>query len=271
MKIYEHGICVGDDEIVSGLNVIATTDQPIFGGAGFTLNIVNFSGASLVARCAYLAQINGAYRVSDFFEENDLRYCLFAALYHLNNLIDLYVSVTQLFEGIHPIGTANSGNTGNNRVCYEIDAFLAGALRVYDLGLRKMLWKHYGNAKGKEWRYFHDIFVNPESIPAQYLDELKNNWSAYGNKLKDYRNSVSHRDTAFENGPTCWLKWYDQKWGASIKLPANPEVKNKRAFDFTSGPDALAYCHIVACHLVDICELLENQAAVRHHREHPQL
>lgn len=62
---------------------------------------------------------------------------------------------------------------------------------------------------------------------------------------------------------TCWLDRYEGRWGATVKLPANPEVQSRMVYDFESGPEALEYCHSVACHLVDVCESLEAEPKLR--------
>jgi hypothetical protein len=60
-----------------------------------------------------------------------------------------------------------------------------------------------------------------------------------------------------------------EQMGMTVRLPVNPEVKSRRAFDFFSGPDALKYCHSVACHVVELCESLAAQEAIRKHLDHP--
>ena len=77
------------------LNLIATAKLPIY--AGFSLSIVDSARHSLNERAVHLANVKGPYYSADYYEEEDLRYCVLAMLYHLNRLIDLYVGLCQLF------------------------------------------------------------------------------------------------------------------------------------------------------------------------------
>src|SRR5437764_5578949 len=129
-NIYEHGILVEGDERPESLSLIATAKLPIY--SGFNLSIVDFEEHSLNERAVRLAEVNGPHYQADYYEEYDLRYCVLATLYHMNQIIDLYVRITQLFERIHPLGTAISGNTSDPKVFYEVDAFLGAARRVYE-------------------------------------------------------------------------------------------------------------------------------------------
>ena len=92
-NIYEHSIAVEGDEHPESLGVIATTKLPIY--SGFSLSIVDFAGHSLNERAVQLANVQGAYYSADYYEEGDLKYCVLATLYHLNQLIDLYVRLTR--------------------------------------------------------------------------------------------------------------------------------------------------------------------------------
>ena len=67
------------------------------------------------------------------------------------------------------------------------------------------------------------------------------------------------------------MDWYGDRWGMTIKLPANPQAHSHRAFDFDAGPEALRYCHAVACHLVELCESLAAQPTVASYLANPRL
>src|SRR5919106_2221857 len=88
-NVYEHGIAVEGDEHPESLGLIATAKLPIY--SGFTLSIVDFEGHSLNERAVCLANVQGPCSSADYYEEDDLRYCVLAMLYHLNRLVDLYV------------------------------------------------------------------------------------------------------------------------------------------------------------------------------------
>jgi hypothetical protein len=266
-NIYEHGIAVEGGEHPESLGLIATATLPIY--AGFSLAILDFTGRSLHERAVHLSDVQGPYASADYYEEEDLRYCMLATLYHLNRLIDLSVGLTRLFERQHPPGTAIRGNTSDPRVFYEIDAFLGEARRVYE-SIRKVLWKHY-HSPGKlgRWRSIRTVAKSPHEIPPRFVTELTISWETFGEKLADYRDCVAHYDPLTDGGTTCWMDWYGNRWGMTVKLPANPHEQSRKTFDFDSGPEALRYCHSVACHLVALCESLEAQTKVASHLAKP--
>lgn len=267
MNVYEHGIAAQSDEWAGSLRLVSSTDLPIY--SGFTLAIVDLEGRSLNERAVHLGQVNGPHYTADYFEESDLRYCVLATLYHLNRLIDLYVALTQLFEKIHPPGTAISGNTGDPRVFYELDAFLGAARRVYE-SIRKVLWKHYGTGSGGRWRSIRGA-LESATVPPTFGEVLTKSWELFGEKLTEYRDCVTHYDPLTDGGTTCWMDWYGSRWGMTVKLPSNPERNSRRSFDFATGPEVLSYCHTVACHVVELCEALETEERVRDHLDNPRM
>jgi hypothetical protein len=268
-NVYEHGIEVEGNEHPESLGLIATAKLPIY--AGFSLSIVDFEGHSLNERAVHLANVKGPHYSADYHEEGDLRYCVLATLYHLNQLIDLYVRLTQLFEREHPPGTAIRGNTSDPRVFYEIDAFLGADRRVYE-SIKDVLWKHYHypGATGK-WSSFRTVVKSPHEIPPLFVTALDQSWNTFGKKLADYRNCVAHYDPLNDGGTTCWMNRYGNRWGMTVKLPANPHEQSRKAFDFDSGPEALSYCHSAACHLVELCESMEAQAKVVSYLANPRM
>jgi hypothetical protein len=266
-NMYEHGIAVEDDQKVTSLRILATGRLPIY--SGFTLTIVDGNGRSLNDRAAHLANVSGPHASADYFEESDLRYCVLATLYHLNRLIDLYVENTRLFERTYPPGTAAKGNVWNASVFYEIDSFLGAARRVYE-SIRKVLWKHYqGRGTTGRWSSIRKVLNATSNVPASFLISLTESWQSVGDKLTAYRDCVAHYEPLTDGGTTCWLEQYEGKWGVTVKLPANPEAQSRASFDFESGPEALEYCHSVACHLVELCELLEAEPEIRSYLDNP--
>lgn len=258
-NVYEHGIVVKGDECPESLRLVATARLPIY--AHFTLSIVDFEGHSLNERAVHLANVKEPHDLADYYEECDLKYSVLATLYHLNRLVDFYVRFTRIFEQKLPPGAATRGNTGDPRVFYEIDAFLGAARRVYE-SIRKVLWKHYGPGTPNRWKSIEKVVKSPHEVPPPFLTKLQKSLNSYGKKLTEYRNCVVHNDPLTDGQTTCWMNWHGNRWGVTIKLPANPDTKGRRAFDFDSGPEALSYCHLVACHLVELCESLEAQTKV---------
>ena len=266
-NIYEHGILVEGDERPEALSLIATAKLPIY--SGFNLSIVDLEGHSLNERAVHLAEVNGPHSQGDYYEEYDLRYCVLATLYHMNRLIDLYVWNTQLFERLHPLGTAIRGNIGDPRVFYEIDAFLGAARRVYE-SIVKVLWKHYYSGTSGRWSSIRSAINSLDKVPPPLSTELQQSWNTIGEKLADYRNCVAHYDPLTDGNTTCWMDWYGNRWGMTVKLPANPNKKSRKAFDFKSGPEALSYCHSVVSHLVELCERLKAQEKVASYLANPR-
>lgn len=266
--LFEHGIATEGEPNQGSLRLIATARLPIY--SGFSLAIVDPEGTSLNERAVHLTSVDGPHNMAHYFEEYDLRYSVLATLYHLNRLIDLYVRLTRLFERLHPVGTAVSGNTSDPRVFYEVDAFLGAARRVYE-SIRKVLWKHYqGRGVTGRWRSIRTVLTSPGNVPEPFLTGLRESWRSVGTKLTAYRDCVAHYDPLTDGLTTCWMDWYGNRWGMTVKLPSNPDEKSRLAFDFASGPEALSYCHTVACHLVELCESLVTLPKIREHLDNPR-
>ena len=237
-----------------GARPIATTQLPIY--SGFNLTILDLDGTSLQDRCVRLAQPNRPHGVADFHEEADLRYCLMAALYHLNRLLDEYVGACRLFDEIHPQLRPESkgGNTSNPRVSYEIDALLGAARRIYE-AIRKLIWKHYKRpSEVSRWRSFEKMLgsLDGREIDTVVQEALKVSWATRGVQVKEYRDCIAHSDVLNDGGHTCWMNQVSGRWRMTFKLPANPEARSHQRFDYDSGPDALTYCWQLVAHLVGL-------------------
>lgn len=247
--VLEHGIVVPTGNSVSWFRVIATTDLPIY--SGFTLTAVGLDGCSLNERALKVVDVDRPHSIAEFYEECDLRYSLLATLYHLNQLVDLYVRGCQLFDGMYP-ASKGPGNFSDPRVFYEIDALLGAARRVYEL-IRKVLWKHYSGGSSGRWGSIRKAVGSP-LLPVEFAKILGHSWDIYGETLADYRNCVAHYDPLTNGQTTCWMDRFDGKWGMTVKLPANPSAQSRLRFDFDSGPEALQYCHAITAHLVELSE-----------------
>lgn len=265
MDIYEHGIAREVPVEGSQLRLLATTTAfPVY--SGYTYAVVDFAGASLSERGVHVAPVTKACCTADYYEEADLRYCTRALLYHLDRLIDLYVRVSQIFEDNHK--TITRGNTGDPRVFFEIEAFFDSARRLYET-IRKVLWKHYGRGNDR-WSSVFTIPKMPHLVPAAFKKELEASFTAFGNTFTGYRDAAAHNDSVNDGGTTCWTEGYEGRWGVSVKLPENPRAKSRRDYRFENGPEALTYCHEVACHLVELSEKLCDLPKIKHHLDHPE-
>jgi hypothetical protein len=271
IDIYEHGIVVSDGErSPAGLWIVATTRQPIYNS--YSLTLVDRDGTSLNERSVHALQVPGAHAVVDYYEESDVRFFLRESLYHLNSVVDMYVWACEIFNELHGyLDGPQSGNTGDSRVLFEIDAFLGAARRVYE-AISQILWKHYHAGESGRWRSMRNaadaIGTGNSKVPAQIGDDVVASWNAYGVKLADYRNYVAHTG-ALSSGDTCWMRRYDRRWGASVMLLENPEDKKRVLTKPDAGVDALAYCYDVAVHLVKLCEQVSAADEVAHYLAHP--
>lgn len=271
VDIYEHGVVVPDGEqSPSGLALLATTRLPIHNS--YSLTIVDRDGTSLNERAVHTLEVCGPHAVVDYYEESDTRFFLRETLYHLNRVIDQYVWACGVFDEMHGyFDGPQSGNTGDSRVLFEIDAYLGAARRVYE-AVAKVLWKHYHPNQGGRWRSMRvaseAIGSGNSKVPAQIGDPVVASWSAYGDKLADYRNYVAHTG-ALSNSEICWMNRYDCRWGASVMLLENPSTKKREPTRPDVGTDALAYCYDVAVHLVKLCEQVTAAHAVADYLAHP--
>jgi hypothetical protein len=105
-------------------------------------------------------------------------------------------------------------------------------------------------------------------IPTHFFKPLLQSWNEHGEKLAAYRDCISHYVPLTDNA-TCWMHRYDDRWGATLPLPSNPESKSRAVFDNVQGIDALGYCHGVAVHVVGLCEELMALPAVAAHIANP--
>jgi hypothetical protein len=270
IDIYEHGIVVPDGECPPvGLSILATTRQPIYNS--YSLTLVDRDGTSLNERAVHALDVPGPHAVVDYYEESDVRFFLRETLYHLNSVIDMYVWACRIFDEYHGyVDGPQSGNTGDSRVLFEIDAYLGAARRVYE-AISKVMWKHYHAGATGRWRSMRNaadaIGSGSSKVPVQIGDPALASWNAYGIKLADYRNYVAHTG-ALSNSETCWMGRYDRRWGASVMLLDNPENKRRVPTGPDVGVDALAYCYDIAAHLVKLCEQLAAADTVAHYLAH---
>jgi hypothetical protein len=271
IDIYEHGIVVADGEQPpAGLSIVATTRQPIYNA--YTLTIVDRDGTSLNERAVHVLDVPGAHAVVDYYEESDVRFFMRESLYHLNKVIDSYVWACRIFDKQHGyLDGPQSGNVGDSRVLFEIDAYLGAARRVYE-AVSKVLWKHYHPKETGRWESMRKatkaIGSGNSKVPTQIGDPVVASWDAYGVKLADYRNFVAHIG-ALASSETCWMKRYDRRWGASVMLLENPEANKRELTRPDAGIDGLAYCFDVAVHLTSLCEQVTAADAVADYLAHP--
>lgn len=272
IDVYEHGIeiAVGGDDPPAGLIRLATRESDMI-YSGYTLTILDQDGTSLNHRVVHLVDTPGPYQTSDLWDENDVRYCLRSALYHLDRITGMYTDVNRLFEQTYPDSKHYKGNTGDDRIYFEIDSFLGDARRVYE-AMRKVLWRHYPTPGKARWRGIRQTMNDDDSvIPTHFVDTLKHSWTQYGEKLTEYRDCISHYVPLTQHG-TCWMTRFDGRWGATVSLPTNPESRSHAAFDNAgegNGLDALSYCHEIAVHMIGLCEDLMALPAVDSHIVNP--
>ncbi len=259
--IYEHGIISANPP--AGLTLLATTRLAIY--SGNSIAIVDADNSSLNERAIHVGMVPVAHAVRDFYEESDLRYCLRASLYHLNQIIDLYVQKCRLFEGMHPQPPTREGsNTSDARILFEVDAFLGAGRRAYD-AITNVAWKHYLRRPGR-WSSAHHaikwIEKYPGEVPPEVAKPLKQSWDKCGAKLTDYRDYIMHHVPVISGAETVWMDGFDGRWGATVPLPANPETKSRARSNPTKKIDALTYSHGVATELVRLSEYLMAQPVV---------
>lgn len=256
MRIYEFGVVVTDSAAApNGLRLVATDEMPIY--SRYSLTLVDDQGGSLNERLAKVLTVSHAYRNADYYEETDARYALRACAYHVERLVAYYSENARLFEEhqreqiAHGRPNAISGNTDDQRVYFEIDAFLGSARRFYEQ-LRRVLWKHFGS-RGTRPRSFDGVLQSAK-LPEAYRSALEASWTEYGAKLSDYRDSVFHNDPLNEGHTSVWFVVKGTRWAMTVRLPENPEAKSRNQFRFEAGPDALSYCYQMLCHLTAIAE-----------------
>jgi len=259
-EVFEHGIeAVGDPP--QGLLRLATREPDLI-YSGYTLAVVDRDGSSLNHRAALLFEVPVAHARRALYDEYDLRHCLLAALYHLNRSIELYADMARLFEETYP-DTGVEGSGSDQRIYFEVDAFLVAARHLYDL-IAKVLWKHYGREKSDQWLRIKTAIKSQDVIPTEFDAALRNSWATSGEKVTAYRDCLLHYVPLTEEASTTvWMDRFDGRWGATVRLPSNPKANSRRAFDTrTSDVDAVSYCYGVLSELVGLCEKLVAQPEI---------
>lgn len=260
IEVYEHGIEVAG-EPPKGLLRLATRENDLI-YSGYTLAVIDPDGSSLNHRAALLFQVPVAHARRAMYEEYDLRHCLLAALYHLNRTIDMYAEMARRFEEIHP-DTGIEGSSSDQRIYFEVDAFLVAARHLYDL-IAKVLWKHYGREHSDQWLRIKTALKFTDVIPAEFDAAIRKSWSTHGKKVTAYRDCLLHYvPLTSDASTTVWMNRFDGRWGAIVRLPSNPEANSRRAFDTrSSGVDAVNYCYGIISELVGLCEKLVELPAI---------
>lgn len=269
MKIYSRGIVVESDQdhLPASVHLLATKASPVQSGAPMAL--IDTLGRSLNERIDRVGQVGGAHRVSDCFEEADLRLLLQACSYHVARMTELYVERNRDFERSYDYQTTLRGNTSEPRVYYELSAFLSSARSWYD-ALMRLLWKRFDRGQPMP-RHFTE-FINKQKyrgmVPAPYERALLEGWSAWGQLLNEYRNSAVHRAPLNQPGTTCWIESLERRWALTVRIPADPTAQRSQ-FDFEGGRDALDYCHGSLCDLMDLADHTYALEEVRRPLDHP--
>ena len=106
-------------------------------------------------------------------------------------------------------------------------------------------------------------------VPAQIATPLTASWNSYGAKLADYRNYVAHTGALSSSG-VCWMSRFERQMGCIGCTVGKPRGQEAGAHKIPNvGLDALAYCHDVATHLVELCEEMTALPEIADYLAHP--
>ncbi|WP_330254553.1 hypothetical protein OG874_08425 [Nocardia sp. NBC_00565] len=249
-----------------GLARLATTSLPIY--SGFSVTAVDSSGRSLNDLAVHVLDCKKQHWVGHYHEEADVGYCLRSALYRLDRIVGFYVEKCKLFEQKHQ--NAIRGNTGDARVYFEVDALLSDVRRVYE-AISKLLWKHYApkSQSGSRWRSVKGAVGSTGIIPEPFGEVLRTSWKTVGVSANEYRDCLMHYVPLTDGAATLWMDRYGRRWGATVRLPAQPEKRSRKGYDLENGPDALAYCHSLVIELVTLGEQLAAQDRIAEYLANP--
>lgn len=266
MRIYEFGVTTHQDKTPpKGLRLIATDELPIY--SQFSLTLVDHGGGSLNKRLGSVLTVGRAHRTAHFYEESDTRYTLRSCAYHVERLAIYYSEHAQSAEEQERQRQARGRDKAimvardDQRVYFEIDAFLGSARRFYEQ-LRRVLWKHGGRSANRPQSF--PKVLNAVDLPTAYIASLQASWSEYGRNLKGYRDSVFHYDPLNEGHTNIRARPLKGRWGVIVRLPENPEARSRMSFRFEKGPDALSYSHDLLCHLTGIAEATHELLGFAH-------
>jgi len=184
--------------------------------------------------------------VAILFKTFALAYDAGAVLYHCRNLAKAYSAVVARFEQIRQIAGYPASESEfvqfgyQPEPYYELDALLSASRRVYDK-IAHCVWEAFEGGGGMP-NNIADVLLRLRSCPLPLAERLRNSWTCFGERLKDFRDCTQHfasTDLGFGN---ITMKRLDGEiWAAWARIPDNPEVKSKKKFTYTLGHDALTY------------------------------
>lgn len=192
----------------------------------------------------------------------DLSYTIGAVIYHCHLLAQTYVNLCQEFSHssypkIHK--NSNSCVFGDQpEPYYELEALINAARRFYTTA-RRPIWAAFGNS-GSVPSSFENTVARCTKLPSALHKRLDQSWTAFGEKLKEYRDCIEHYIQLGGFMPHALMERLDNGlWTAWLRIPDNPQARSARNFRYDYKLDALTYGWTVTNEVVKLSHTLIKQ------------
>jgi hypothetical protein len=187
----------------------------------------------------------------------NLSYHLGAVIYHCTRLALAYVELCKAtFDFSRIPGFTASGRInrqGAEKAYYEFDACVTAARRIYDV-LRFPIWTYFNSSPIGCPKRLHLATERADRLPTELRKYVEQSWSEWGQKARDYRNSIQHFvPVEFGMSTASMTKLECGAWSVRLFIPDNPHAQSRQNFSFTEKVDALEYSRNLAS---AVCELV---------------
>jgi hypothetical protein len=194
------------------------------------------------------------------YDAHAVQYSAGALVHHVAGMVSAYEKVRDAFKDLRTIPGATTDRRAifgsRPEPYYEFDALLGVVRRSYD-SCRYLLWKCFGPTQGTLPRSFERALPHCERLDPAVRQRLERSWSAWGTRITAYRDCVHHYvpidfgiSSIFMEEPLAGV------WGATARIPDNPEARSKHRFQFTGGLDALTVGWTAASEAICILRLV---------------
>ncbi len=178
-----------------------------------------------------------------------LAYDVNSCLHHCASLAVTYESIIKDYHRLARIPGISLGDSGMVSMGYqptpyfEFDALVSAARRAFDK-IGHYVWQAFEGSGGGRPDNFADLIPRLRHCPLHLAGRLSSSWSAFGSRLKEYRDCTQHfasMDMGFGTGVVMVKKLDDTEWRAWARIPDNPDARSRKNFKYEAGLDALTY------------------------------
>ena len=192
----------------------------------------------------------------------DLSYTIGAVIYHCHRLAQAYVNVCREFSRSPYTRYKRDPSSCvfgyQPEPYYEFEALINTVRRFYTT-LRRPVWAAFGD-RSPVPSSFEKTVAKCTKLPCALRERLDHSWTAYGEKLKEYRDCIEHYIHLGGFMPQVFMeRLKNGLWTAWSRIPDNPQAKSAESFRYDCGLDALTYGWTVTDEVVKLAHTLIKQ------------